>query len=208
MLRRVLVICLVVIALLGAGGIYYFGFCKGLNTELSSLKPLWKIPSYKFINQEGKIVSSNDLKGHIYVSDFFFTRCPGVCLVLSGDMQKLQDIYRGKQDVKLVSFSVDPAEDSVPVLKDYAGRYNADANQWYFLTGKPDSIYKTEVEGFKQDIVESINGTEQYNHSYMMVLVDGNGEVRKLYDGTNPTTLGAITKDISLLEKENFLASK
>jgi len=207
MLKRFLILAVVVV-LVGGGGIYYFGFCKGSKLTAQAPRPLWKLPYYKFIDQNGKSVSSNDLKGHIYVSDFFFTRCPGVCLVLSNEMQKLQDIYKGNNDVKLLSFTVDPAEDSVPVLKDYAGRYTTHADQWHFLTGNPDSIYKAEVEGFKLPVLQNINGAEQYNHSYMLILVDANGQVRKLYDGTNPTTLSAITNDISLLEKENLTAEK
>lgn len=208
MLKRIAILLAVILVLGGAGGVYYFGFCKTAVSTAKAPAPLWKLPSYNFVDQNGKTVSSCDLTGHIYVADFFFTRCPGVCLILSDKMQKLQDIYKGKNDVKLISFSVDPAEDKVDALKDYANRYNVDDAQWHFLTGQPDSIYKIEVKGFKQDVLQNINGAEQYNHSYMMVLVDKEGRVRKCYDGTNSTTLNAITNDINLLEKEKLLADK
>ena len=202
MAKRLLAISLIILVPVG---FYYFFFGfggKGEKTAPKELPKMWKLPYYSFTNQNGEIVTSDDLKGYMYVADFFFTSCPGVCPKLSADFEKILRTFHDKSELKLVSFTVDPKHDSVSVLKKYSIKYHADPQRWYFLTGNRDSIYKLGEQGFKLPIVQDANGTEQFTHSEKIVLVDGNGIVRKWYDGTDPAKVDSLLDDISLLSIE------
>lgn len=202
MLKRIIAISLIVLVPM-AFYYFFFGFGKkGEETAPKELPKLWKLPFYSFTNQEGEKVTSDDLKGYMYVADFFFTSCPGVCPKLSADMEKIQLAFHDKPEIKLVSFTVDPLRDSVPVLKRYSKKYHANPDQWYFLTGNKDSIYKLGEQGFKLPIVQGDSGQEQFTHSEKLVLVDDNGIVRKWYNGTDPQKVDSLMSDIELLDIE------
>jgi len=202
MAKRIIAISLIILVP-AAFYYYFFGFGgKGEREAPKELPKLWQIPYYSFTNQNGEKITSDDLKGYIYVADFFFTSCPGFCPKLSADFEKVQQAFHDKPEVKLVSFTVDPIRDSVPVLKKYSIKYHADPTRWYFLTGNRDSIYKLGEGGFKLPIVQDDAGQEQFTHSEKLVLVDGNGIVRKWYDGTNPLKVDTLMRDIELLDIE------
>jgi protein SCO1/2 len=202
MAKRIIAISLIILVPVG---FYYFFFGfgrKGEQTAPKELPKLWQLPYYSFTNQNRETITSDDLKGYMYVADFFFTNCPGPCPTLSKDLEEIQQDFHDKLELKLVSFTVDPMRDSVPVLKRYSIKYHADPQRWYFLTGNRDSIYKLGESGFKLPIVQDDNGQEQFNHSEKLVLVDGNGFVRKWYDGTNPAEVDSLINDIALLSIE------
>jgi protein SCO1 len=202
MAKRIFAISLIILVPVGFY-YYFFGFGgKGERAAPKELPKLWQLPYYSFTNQNGETITSDDLKGYMYVADFFFTTCPGVCPKLSADLEKIQRDYHEKQELKLVSFTVDPMRDSVPVLKRYSIKYHADPQRWYFLTGNRDSIYKLGENGFKLPIVQDDNGQEQFTHSEKLVLVDGNGFVRKWYDGTDAGKVDSLISDIELLSIE------
>jgi protein SCO1 len=199
MAKRIFAISLIILVPIGFY-YYFFGFGgKGERTAPQELPKLWQLPYYSLTNQNGETVTSDDLKGYMYVADFFFTSCPGVCPKLSADLEKIQQTFHDKPELKLVSFTVDPMRDSVSVLKRYSIKYHADPQRWYFLTGNRDSIYKLGENGFKLPIVQDDNGQEQFTHSEKLVLVDGDGFVRKWYDGTDAAKVDSLMSDIELL---------
>ena len=108
----------------------------------SSYKNIHKIPDFSFVNQEGNVVTQKDYLGKIYVADFFFTSCTGICRSLSLHMKLLQDKYMKNEEVLLLSHSVTPEMDSVPVLKKYANNYGVNSSKWNLVTGPKEEIYE------------------------------------------------------------------
>lgn len=152
----------------------------------------------------GDTVTSDDLKGYVYVTDFFFASCPGVCPKLSTHLSKMQENFKDEQRIKFVSITVDPMRDSVAALKAYSEKYKAVDTKWYFLTGVKDTIYNLAEKGFKVPVVEDVNGEEEFTHTDRMVLVDGTGMIRGYYNVVEDTAMvDSLYNDIErlLIEK-------
>ena len=141
-------------------------------------------PYFSLVDQHGSTVTSDDLKGFIYVADFFFTSCNTVCPKMSELMQRVQESYKTEPRVRMLSFTVNPEVDSVPVLKEYAARYGAIENKWHFLTSTiPSYIRDTVVvQGFKVPAVPDEAEPGQFTHTDRFMVVDANGNIRGLYD--------------------------
>src|SRR5437764_440323 len=105
--------------------VLFIYFEKNKPVSPKHLAVYGEVPYFKLIDQFGDTISSDDLKGYMYVSDFFFTHCPSVCPMLSRILAGIQKSYKDEQKVKLVSFTVDPMRDSVSVLQIYAAKYGA-----------------------------------------------------------------------------------
>lgn len=164
-------------------------------------KPISSAPDFSFTDSDGKAFSSAELKGKVWVVDFIFCHCAGSCPLLSQKMGKLQDTWKGNPDFRLVTFTVDPERDTVKVLKQYAEDYRADTNQWAFLTGKKADVYKTIREGFKEIADPDPQGRIgfEFIHTTRMILVDGNGKIRGLYDGESDQDILKLRQDIKYL---------
>jgi protein SCO1/2 len=121
--------------------------------------------------------------------------------MLSTRFQSLQDEWKGDAHLKLVSFSVDPARDTAAILKAYAGSLHADETQWTFLTGKKKDLYRFIREGFKLTAEQDPKGDPgfEFIHTTRLILVDGNGMVRGLYDGQEDEDFRKLQKDIVYL---------
>ena len=98
-------------------------------------KSFHKIPNFKFINQLGDTVSQKTFENKIYVTDFFFATCPGICPKMTENMHKVQEAFKDDSEILLLSHSVTPSIDSVPVLKEYAERNQIIDNKWHLVTG-------------------------------------------------------------------------
>ncbi len=153
------------------------------------------------MDSDGKVFSSDELKGKVWVVDFIFSHCAGSCPMLSQKMRDLQEAWKGNPDLRLVTFTVDPERDTAPVLKQYAEDYRADTSQWVFLTGKKDDIYQTIRDGFREIAArdEQAGPGFDFIHTTRMVLVDGNGEIRGLYDGEDDKDVQKLRQDIQYL---------
>lgn len=162
------------------------------------------IPSDTFINQHGQPFITADLAGNISVVQIFFTSCEGICPIISGSMSQVQKEFRGDKNVSLVSFSVDPARDSVPALRSYCERFRCDIGNWTLLTGDKKKIYDQIRYGYQLPDIEPGNGDEEdFIHSDQLVLVDGNSIVRGYYSGTDTAQVRMLIEDIHLLIIEN-----
>jgi len=167
------------------------------------LKPEMKAPDFVFTDQGGKAFSSFELQGKVWVADFIFTRCAGTCPMLSSHMRQLAKQWQGNGLLRLVTFTVDPDYDKVPVMAQYAQEFGADPTQWTFLTGKKKDLYAMIREGFKLSAApdpQAIPGFE-FIHTVRMVLVDGQGKIRGLYDGDDETDLDNLKQDLGVLMK-------
>ena len=178
------------------------------RTEPSNPAPeiLFEVPSFSLLTPEGRAFGSEDLRGTVYVANFFFTRCPSICPVLMNGMAQLQERYRAvrAERIHLVSFTVDPVNDRPERLKEYAGTCGVDAARWTLLTGELESVRKLLVEGFRVAMGEPQSVGENLidiAHTGKFVLVDPQGRIRGFYD-YNQAGLDALFKNSLAVAKE------
>ena len=173
---------------------------------------LWhKTENVTLVNQLGDTVSLYDIKNRVIVADFFFTRCPSICPVMTKNMAKLQQSFshftEGRKVVdssivRFLSFSIDPERDSVPVLKKYADKFKVDHDNWWMLTGNKKTIYDFALNELKLGLVDGEGVDSSFIHSQKFVLLDKDYTVRGYYNGLDTTSLALLAKDIGLLMLE------
>lgn len=164
---------------------------------------IWhKVKNIEFTNQLGKKVSLNDLKRKVLVIDFFFTRCPSICPGLARNMKRLQDSFvKNDSIVQFISISVDPAHDSVPQLRKFADRFNANHDTWWFVTGEKKEIYDFAFNELKASVTDSEVDTA-FLHTENFFLLDSNRIVRGWYNGFDTARQAQLVRDIPLLMLE------
>jgi len=145
--------------------------------------PLYDVPAFSFIDQDGRKLTNEDLKGHVWLADFIFTRCPGPCPLMTSNMAAAQKAV-GDADVRFVSFSIDPEYDQPAVLKRYAREHGADESRWRFVTGDPKAILDF-AKGLHLSAIPA-TANQGIEHDTHFVLVDQKGRVCGLYDGQGP----------------------
>jgi protein SCO1/2 len=167
------------------------------------------IAPFKFINQNGKVITNKDYKGKIYVADFFFTTCQTICPKMTTNMTWLQDQIKNNPKVKLLSHTVFPDEDTVEVLKRYAKERGVIDSKWNLVTGKKEEIYKIARQSYL--VVKTGKPDELYDmvHTENFVLVDQKGRIRGFYDGTLLDEEKEGVKNVKqLLEDIEFLSNQ
>lgn len=170
------------------------------------LPVLFKLPDFALTDQDERTFGSEQLKGKVWVADFMFTRCNGICPMLSANMQAVQTQLQNHDrwnDVRLVSISVDSDNDTPAVLREYAQRFQAEPGQWVFLTGQRETVWPLIENGFKLMVGEDPdNEAMPYSHSGKFALIDQQGRVRAYHDGTTPQGRDALIADLHrLLER-------
>ncbi|QHJ09317.1 SCO family protein [Hymenobacter busanensis] len=151
--------------------------------------------------QSGRSLAPGDLKGSVYVASFFFATCPQVCPRLNAQLQRVQEKYRAEPRVKLLSYSIDPQHDSVPVLARYAEEYGAIAGKWFFLTGPQDSIRHLALHEYRvgEPGPATIGPAAGSVHSQRLVLVDRDQHIRGIYDGLDAREVDRLITEIRVL---------
>ncbi len=171
--------------------------------DQKSLAGKHRIPQFSFLNQEGDTITNKTVDGKIYIADFFFTTCPGICPKLTKNMKMLQEEYRTEKDILLLSHTVMPWQDSVATLKEYATRHEVNSSKWHLLTGNKDEIYNVARNGYFAD--DEYNTTQNENsfiHTENFVLVDAEGYIRGVYNGTVILDVKRLIRHVALLKKE------
>lgn len=141
-----------------------------------------KVPSFEFINQDSVIVSDTDYLGKVFVVDFFFTRCPSICPVMTTNLVAVQDQFRNEKDFALASFSITPEFDTPSVLRTYAKKYGIEDSNWNLMTGDKEAIYKLANAGFNIFAAEMPDVPGGFEHSGLFALVDKEGYLRSRVD--------------------------
>lgn len=162
-----------------------------------------KIPDFSFTNQKGEEVTNKTFEGHIYVADFFFTICPGICPKLTKNMGLLQDEYQEDPSVLLVSHSVMPWNDTVDKLAVYGKKNQVSLPKWHLVTGDKDAIYDIARNGYFAD--EDFGKTQEedsFIHTENFILVDAKGYIRGVYNGTLPLEVKRLMRHIEILKNE------
>ena len=165
---------------------------------------LQHVKPFAFMNQAGNTITEKELDGKVYVAEFFFTTCQGVCPKMNTNMKQVFDIYRREPGFAILSHTSDPATDSVERLRAYADSLQVNGANWWFVTGRKDSLYAAARESYLLDDPANNNGNinEQFLHTQFFALVDKTGRVRKIYDGLKKDEVESLKKDIAILLKE------
>lgn len=162
-----------------------------------------RIPAFTFMDQRGVNVTLKDLDQKIAVVNFFFTSCPGICKRLTNNMTKVQDAFKLDDRIVLLSHSVTPDRDSIPVLAAYAAAHGVINNKWHLLTGSQSAIYTIARTGyFADEDLGAQQDSTTFLHTENILLVDGAHHIRGIYKGTDPAEINNLITDIRKLEKE------
>ena len=175
---------------------------KWIATKSDVLKSFHKIPDFSFTNQDGKNITHKTFEDKIYVTDFFFTTCPGICPRMTTNMDIIQQEFIKDSSVLLLSHSVTPTIDSVAQLKKYAIDKNIDKN-WHLVTGDKKEIYNLGRQAyFVEEDLGTPKGIDDFLHTENFVLVDKNKHIRGIYNGLNRNAVQQLIADIKTLQKE------
>lgn len=167
-------------------------------------KSIHTIPPFSFTNQNDESVSEKTVSGKIYVADFIFTKCGSICPKMTANMGLLQDKYKNDGEVLLLSHSVTPETDSVPVLKKYAENKGIISGKWHLLTGNKTEIYAlAKQQYFAGDTIGYYQTNNEFLHTENFILIDRKRRIRGVYNGTLPVEMERLIDDITTLKKEN-----
>ncbi|HOZ51217.1 MAG TPA: SCO family protein [Chitinophagaceae bacterium] len=206
-MNKTAIILITFFMLLGIGFLgYYYTTMMNVPKRLNYYgNPGHKVESFSFTNQEGKTITEKDLEGKIYVVEYFFTTCKGICPKLNENMSKVYQTFRGQNDIAFVSHTVNPETDTVQQLKLYSLKFDADPNQWIFLTGDKHDLYSMAINSYLVAAVDDTTKKEilpDFIHTKYFVLVDKEKRIRGTYDGTNDGSVQQLIGDIKVLRKE------
>jgi protein SCO1/2 len=168
------------------------------------LPVLGQVPAFHLVDQRGMPFTDASMRGHVGVVDFIFTRCPSSCPRLTARMADLQSRLSGPSDVRLVSFSVDPENDTPEVLSRYAADAHADPGRWSFVTGGANDVENAVVGGFKMSAAKIAKGAGDYEvvHGEWFVLVDRKGNLRGYYPTGTDEEFATLLRDVHRVEGE------
>jgi protein SCO1/2 len=160
------------------------------------------VKDFELFNQNGDTISQEDYKDKIYVADFFFTTCLTICPVMTDHMLKIQEKIKDDPEVLLLSHTVFPKTDSVPVLKNYAEKNGVIDEKWNLVTGSKKEIYNLARKSYLATKSNGDGGPYDMIHTENFVLVDKEKRIRGFYDGTDPEAIEDLMHDIKVLKAE------
>ncbi|SHJ26218.1 protein SCO1/2 [Hymenobacter daecheongensis DSM 21074] len=160
------------------------------------------IPAFRLTNQDGKVITNQTFAGKVYVTDFFFATCPSICPKMQSELLRVYDKFKGDPRVLFLSHTIDPAHDSIPVLRDYAQRLGiADAARWHFATAPHDTIFAlARAYMTAAQVDKGVAGG--FAHSGAFALIDPQRRIRGVYDGMNPLEVQRLLDDLPVLLRE------
>jgi protein SCO1/2 len=165
-----------------------------------------KIGEFSFTNQDGQPIGLKDLKGKVFVSEYFFTTCQTICPRMNDQMQRIQQAFKEETNFKILSFTVNPEVDTVEQLKRYAQEHQAIAGKWHFLTGEKTKLYEAARKYFfllkKSEVENQGDVGSDFIHTNNFVLIDREQRIRGYYDGTNPKEVDKLIRDAKLILQE------
>ncbi len=177
---------------------FFFALLLPLAACHASAPPLddfGVVPPFVLTGQDGRPFQATSLDGHVWVADFIYTSCAGICPRMTSQMHEVQKALAQQPDVQLVSFTVDPANDTPERLAEYAREHSAKTAVWHFLTGPPPALQKLDRDVFK---LGNVDGSLQ--HSSRFVLCDQHRHIRGYYDTSESDSITRLLVDIQRLE--------
>lgn len=188
-----------------AGGMAFIVWNSRKLAELP-LPVLGDVGAFELSDQSGRLVKADKLNGKVWIADFIFTSCAGPCPTMSALMRRFTEQLSDADQVRFVSFSVDPERDTPERLAEYGVRYHADPDRWFFLTGDKDAIYDLAEKKFRlaaADTDPALRSPHTISHSSKFVLVDKAGKIRGYYDSAEPFQLKAMVHNARRLTLES-----
>lgn len=188
--------------------VFYFLLFSGTDYYKSKLPILNYVQDFTFTGQDGNTVNQHNVEGKVYVTEYFFTTCKGICPKMNENMKIVFDKFKNESDFAIVSHTSMPEIDSAPLMKRYEekmiGKNPHYTAKWYFVTGSKDSLYKMARVSYllDNDKNNSINIKDHFIHTQFFALVDKQMRVRGIYDGLKPDEIDKLEEDISKLLKE------
>ena len=162
-----------------------------------------KVGDFRLLNQDSMVITNKDVEGKIYVADFFFTSCPTICPVMKTQMLRVYDSVRNDPGILLLSHTIDPEYDTVAVLKEFSRQLGVSSDKWHFLTGDKDEIFKLGQTSYMVTASEDPAEPGGFIHSGAFLLVDRQGHIRGVYDGTDELEVNDLIWDIKRLKGED-----
>jgi protein SCO1/2 len=173
-----------------------------VDTTVQFVRKYHKIADFELYNQNGDTITKAFYKDKIYIADFFFTTCLTICPIMTDHMVKIQEKIKEDPEVLLLSHTVFPVADSVPVLKEYALEKGVLDSKWNLVTGDKKQIYELARKSYLASKSDGDGGPYDMIHTENFVLVDKNSQIRGFYDGTNPEAIDDLMKDLKILKAE------
>lgn len=178
-----------------------------VDSSLQDKKKDHTIADFAFVNQLGDTITKTDVTGKIYVTDYFFTTCGGICPKMTKQLQRVQAEFLSDPNFLILSHTVNPKIDTVEVMYKYAERFDANHAKWWFLTGSKERLYTMARKSY---LVVPDQADPNYNHgdesdfihTENFVLIDPEGRIRGMYDGTNEGEVSELIRDIYDLKRE------
>lgn len=178
------------------------GFGEKKLPVLSYVQP------FQFVNQYGDTIQQQNMTGKVYVAEYFFTSCKGICPKMNQNMKDVYSDFRNEREFFILSHTVDPDTDSVGRMRRYSDSMGVAGSNWWFLTGRKDSLYNAARVSYLLDASKTdANIEDQFMHTQLFALVDRSGRVRKIYDGLKKDELAEMKKDIPKLLNEKEVAT-
>ena len=177
---------------------YTTDFAKVKLPVLNTVQP------FSFLKQDSSMVSQQETQGRVYVAEYFFTSCKGICPKMNKNMKAIYEKFKTDSNFLVISHTVNPEVDSLPVMRHYADSMGANSKNWWFVTGSKEALYKAARESYMLDDPKnnSKNIDEQFLHTQFFTLVDRLGRVRGVYDGIKKEEVEQLIHDISELIAE------
>lgn len=164
-----------------------------------------RIPDFAFTNQYGEAYNQDSIRGKVYVSDFFFTKCPTICPKMAQQLLRIHDKFRDQPDFRILSHSIDPKYDTTAALLKYADKLGVGQSRtWQFLSLPKDKINET-ARQYLAAAQEDSTVAGGFTHTGHFLLVDGERHIRSFCDGTKAEEVDRLMKEISMLLDERHL---
>jgi protein SCO1 len=190
------------ISVLAIGLFWFLSVAFGKKNALPVLgEPGHVAGSFSFTNQDGENITEKTVKNKVTVVEYFFTSCPSICPIMNENLKGIYEKFKDAPDFMILSHTVDPERDSVPVLRAYAKRFNAVTPGWQFLTGDKYALYKSAGKDYLLSAEDS--GNTNFIHTQYVGLLDKKRQIRGFYDVTNKENVLKLGSDIRVLLNED-----
>jgi len=176
---------------------------KSVNCPDREVDGAHRIAPFSLLSHTGETFSSENLDGKIVITDFFFTRCPDICISMTSELQRVQEKLKEYSDVQIVSYTVNPEYDTPEVLTKYAQNYGVSLSNWTFLTGDKEQIYELARCSYFIAVKPAETSEFDFIHSDKLVLIDKQKRVRGYYSGTSREDVDRLITEVMLVAQED-----
>jgi protein SCO1/2 len=167
-------------------------------------EPPHTISPFSFTNQDHLTITDTSFHNKIYVADFIFLTCSTICPLMNREMLKVYQAFENDERVMFLSHTIDPEQDSIPLLKKFSEELGVSSRRWHFVTGHKDSIYRIAEQGYFTAAYPDSTEPDGLVHGGGLLLIDKDKHIRGVYDGTNPLETERLIRDIERLIREQF----